>query len=622
MSFYLSLILPLCVLIISAIGAGYVLLYPLQKRGMSINAAILLLLAYFLGQGILSCIFILLGLAGQFHAAALAPIVGAAMIFGSWALYVNAVPVSAAIHREHTQLLGVSLWWYALLPLCFGFLCYGLMGLAGAFDGDSIAFYYVVAKLMNETSILRPTTLYYDFYGITLNADALTAFLMKLKMPELSMRLYPWLNCFFILPMAYAVAVQYGRDRRFALLFLAFICSSTAFVFLQISGNTDLLAVGQGLAALCCLHYALFTASYRRIFFFLAGMTAGFAVCFKTSYVIVLVPWGLALILGSAFWGRSFTENPLVPRQKRWKATTLSLLIVATGMSVALLPHLLKNFVFYGWITPSSSGSLFSPYFSDATTLRLLLSYPLALVYGDYWVQTGNLSSLLLGCLPFLFLVPRRFWSERRQLLLLWGSCLCGLLVWLLILPSVFQLRYMLLCLLLLGIPLLAAAAQHSYTSRLTALMLPVLAACAIWVAYDAAQKTGFIDTARTMIYLKEKRPEAIITDFWKPMREGQLLLNEIAQKDAGVSLMYYRYWLRPDLLQRIRQPTTWEAMKKHNITYIQYDFSSAALLDPLLADIPPWVEVKELFRETFKDGSQYKTIKILQINDGLKKQY
>jgi len=288
---------------------------------------------------------------------------------------------------------------------------------------------------------------------------------------------------------------------------------------------------------------------------------------------------------------------------------------------------LLKNFVFYGWIMPSASSSFFSPYFSDDTTLRLLLSYPLALVYGDYWAQTGNLSSLLLGCLPFVFLVPRRFWLERRQLLLLWVSCLCGLLVWLLIFPSVFQPRYMLLCLLLLGIPLLAAAAHYSRSSKLTAIMLPVLAACAIWVAYDAARKNGYISSSATTAYLKEKQPEAMVADFWKPMAQGQALLNEVAPKDARVYVAYYRYWLRPDLLQQAfprrrsmeeiaeegrlakDKESFWMYMKKNNVTYLQYDFSSSAFLDPMLADLPPWVEVREIFSSL--GGSAFRILQL-----------
>ena len=89
--------------------------------------------------------------------------------------------------------------------------------------------------------------------------------------------------------------------------------------------------------------------------------------------------------------------------------------------------------------------------------------------------------------------------------------------------------------------------------------------------------------------------------------------VNEDAAAGDRVYLMgYYRYWLRPDLLQCIRGATDgtlaslptsrarWEHLFDRGFSYVMIDGmthqAEADLLD--LADVPPWLRVTLLFEE------------------------
>ena len=126
---------------------------------------------------------------------------------------------------------------------------------------------------------------------------------------------------------------------------------------------------------------------------------------------------------------------------------------VLLGLIIALLPHLIKNgLLFNNPLAPFGTdlmNLLNQDWFGPATTRRVLLTYPLALTFGDYWGQLGNLSPLILGFLPLAIFLPRPRNPVTSPLIVLTLAALVGVLAWITIRPSMLLPRYMLATLLL-----------------------------------------------------------------------------------------------------------------------------------------------------------------------------
>jgi hypothetical protein len=133
-------------------------------------------------------------------------------------------------------------------------------------------------------------------------------------------------------------------------------------------------------------------------------------------------------------------------------------------MLLAILPHLIENYVlFNNPIAPfnlSGMGWADQTWFGPETTRRIVLTYPLALTFGKYWAQYGNLSPLVLAFLPLSILLPRHRSLLASSLAAITLAASAGLICWVILRPSLLSPRYI-LATLLLFIPLAARAAEH-----------------------------------------------------------------------------------------------------------------------------------------------------------------
>jgi len=313
------------------------------------------------------------------------------------------------------------------------------------------------------------------------------------------------------------------------------VTSTTAFTHHIWDGKVDIFAAALGLLAVLCTLLARL-GPYSTFALAIAGLCAGFAVVAKFSYAITLAPALLVLL-------------PYKSGQYWWSAVVT----VAFWASVATLPHLLKNTVLFS--------APFAPFFggaSDQTWLqqvwfapevirRIVASYPFALVFGRYPMQSGNLSLLLLAFAPLLWWLFRNPFNRKSNLTLLALASIAGTLAWVVLRPSIIAPRYLLATLLLIY-PLIAFGAERIIDHEKS----PRWISSAIFATILAAFAISSYSLIPALSELKKRLAGnydlcALASVYCEPIQH----LNRTALPgDRVYALTYYTYWMRDDLLQ------------------------------------------------------------------------
>lgn len=580
---------------LACLGAGHVFFLCLPSLRNDFSTTLLLLFRYLAGMGALIFILFILALCGLFQALLIYPLVAVSALLGAGILLRNARNLALEAKHEAGALFQDSPLWLLLLLLCFGVWIYFFGGLGTTVDGDSVAFYYALAKLTAATGKLAPLPGYELFSGITLYGDMISALFMLLKMPDFTQKMYGWLHMLPAILLFYSVFKKTCDSRRAGILAAVFLCTSTAYLFLTPFGKNDSLPVSFCVAAVFCLLQAVSVRETKTLFA-LAGLFAGCAVGIKYSYLIILCPWLLVVSVYVVYKQVSLNSYRI------FISNFVKLSCVTGGVFLLFLaPHFLKNILWYGSLVGLSSSHV---YFSTITTIRLLLLYPLALVYGNFWVQGGHLTPLLLALLPFVFMLSRKEWALREGAVVYWLGALAGLGAWLVLVTSVFQLRYILAVYLCLGIPLWLSAAAVSKKSKAMSLLIVMLSVLSFYGAWKHSKSDLYHNWENTRHYIESGDPLFIyggMSSFYL----AQSKLNETAPENARVFLMYYRYWLRPDLLEHARkssEPTYfatkdefWRFIIDNDFSYIQMDFTTIHL-EEYIHEPPEGVRVSPVY--------------------------
>ena len=141
--------------------------------------------------------------------------------------------------------------------------------------------------------------------------------------------------------------------------------------------------------------------------------------------------------------------------------------LMLLGGAVVLLQLVVKNWVVFSepfapfvYLAREQSAFVLDQVWYDASTTRwIVATYPLALLWGKYPMQHGNMSPLWLCLIPLV--VPLMVWerSRHRLLLVATAAALAGIVVWVFLKPSVLAPRYLLPAILLL-FPIAAIAGE------------------------------------------------------------------------------------------------------------------------------------------------------------------
>ena len=406
----------------------------------------------------------------------------------------------------------------------------------------------VYPKIIAATGIVEPMHgPYYFFSTIGLPVELHYAALMTLS-DEHAAKL-------FMFPIAISTGVMLagivrlcGGGTAAVTLTWAMSFSSYTFHHYIYDGKVDLAAAAYGLAAV----YWLLRGTELRIsvaMCALAGWFAGLATVAKFSYLLAL---GVSLFV--LFSWRLAVSRSL---ETTFRGIAVNLVRVGTVMAfaaiIAWVPQFLKNWALFDaplapFIGGPAAGNLLNQvWFSPAVTEKILLTYPLALVFGRYPMQGGGLSLLFLAFVPFLFWLPYpKSWRESTMLAVT-AAALSGVLAWMVLRPSVIAPRYILASLLLF-VPILAMAVERVLADRTTQRFLRMGTTITVLLAIIASFwhllpiPSVFLSGASFRNnFCSQPSPEC----------ETFSKLAEIADPSERILIAsYYPYWLTADQLQ------------------------------------------------------------------------
>lgn len=570
----------------ASVGAGVLLLRALAGRSWDAlirSDAPVLATALLTGQALVAALWIGVGLAGWFTPrvvwACVALLIGLAS-----PLLLPVARRSVGVARGVLSEVGAMPWWLRVVALLLAVLVvgFGVAAWLKAPVGDGEAFYMAYAKVIADAHRVAPMPgLYAPFSTIGLVAELHFAALMQVGDAGAA-KLFVWLLALAAGAILAAICRRAGVGPQGRLVALVMLFTTTAFSNHISDGKVDLVAAALGL---CAVYWAMVAdVTARRLAIPLSGLCTGFAVVAKFSYVPAFVP---AIVLLVA-WQRLAGASGETPVRTGFLATASALMVFGAWAVLAVLPHLTKNAVLFGAPLapfvggPQDKNWLQQVWFPAEVTARILRTYPLALTFGRYPMQGGNVSFLLLAFAPLVWWLPRpqRFWDS-----LLFRLCLAGAVgtaCWLVLRPSVIAPRY-LLATLLLFVPLTARAAEHAITREVAPSWLSVgittsLAAAVTIFAYP------LLPLPKALLqYAQGRLPVcALASVHCNPL---QRLNSMAAPGDRVFMLNYYGYWLRPDLLQcrdsygddrilvKLDGPgLTWEILRAGGFRYVVAD--------------------------------------------------
>ncbi len=282
----------------------------------------------------------------------------------------------------------------------------------------------------------------------------------------------------------------------------------------------------------------------------LCGLFTSLAAVAKFSYIGALVPCVFALLVWRGLTaGRDGGE--------RLKSVIRVLAVWGACALLGSAAHLVKNGVLFGQpLAPFVGGSnawhvqnWFANDGGEAIVRWIHMTYPLALVFGDYGMQYGTLSPLILAFFPLVMLSWRRAKPLRSPLFQVTAAAVFGLVVFTCLSPRVFAPRYVLAPLLILILPA-ALGAQLAIESKRRARVLSAVIVAAMIVVVLGRLSLDVSRGGRDAVKYGVGRfinPERLLPDCGSAE-----VLNAHAGLDEPVVLAsYYCYWVRPDLIKR-----------------------------------------------------------------------
>jgi hypothetical protein len=596
---------------LACLGAGVLILNIIAKRSNSIQSAspgTLLASAFILGQGILASLWLLLALKGWFSPSLVLGISLICILVGIFlgrGLFVAFGQQVSSLWRELRQ----EPWgWQVIVALTILLCLAWVTSIGRPFEGDSAAFYMALPKVIASSHRLVPLPGYDNYTNIGLQAELHYAVFMAFDDLDAA-RLFAWPTILAGAVMLLAIGKQIGLGQRGQWIALALIFSSSAIIYLSGDGKADLFAAAPGLAA---YYWILRTHDCKKMALWLTGFFSGFAIAAKLSYIVVMAP-GLVLLL---FW--TFREKLLDKNGRKEFLLVISVagIQIFAALLISIAPQLIKNTLLYhNPIAPFGTdgiGWAKQIWFGPETTRRIVLTYPFALVFGDYWGQYGTLSPLVMAFLPLAIFLPKSRQTLLSPLVVVTLSAAVGLLLWIVTQPSVLAPRYILATLLLFVLLPARAVEYVSKNDRHSRWLNTGIIVCMIVTILAGLHFSEIIFLPRvTFAYLTEKINEC---DRDGAYCQVSTFINHQAQAGDRVYLAtYYRYWLRPDLLQcantisdskifqsKHTSAERWASFYEQGFRFLMVDRKThSAFLEKFPLENPPaWLKPTILYQE------------------------
>jgi hypothetical protein len=592
---------PVLLLSLGSIGAGVVALRPARELTAALPRWLVLALEYYVGQGVLTTLFLALGLAGRFSPAWLLPPLVAYAIVGVIGIATRWSHSVADARRAWLAWRAAPVAWKVVSVATAGLFLSGFSSVAGWLIVDAPAFYMAMARYIAGTGALTALPGYDLFSAVGLYGELQMAALFALGMDGTTPRVLSWVVCIPIIVVVYGLSRLCGLGRRGAVITIAVVVTSSSITSIWGSGKTDLFAIGPALAA-CVVVLALWDRDRLGPAPLIAGLLFGFAALAKLSYVVAFLP-ALTILM---VWQRAHVRRPQGIVRLAAAAVPIGLMFSA-GFLLAFGQNLVKNYLILG--TPFANFPI-APVFSPATVRRIVLTYPLVLTYGRYWGQVGTLSPIVLAFLPLAAAYLR--WPARSaesRLLALGLGAAAGLLIWVVLYPSIVMLRYFEATLLLLALPAAAAAEVATRRSTVLAWVVPagILVTLAITPKHDVVPTFTSLHATLAMVagphqVCKGSAP-------FEADCHAEVEINQAVKPgDTVLGLSYVRFWLDPEIMRTMSTSDEigwirhcpngpcpddifWARVRKMGFRFILHDALSHKLPPP-----PPDIELRRIY--------------------------
>ncbi len=537
----LTMLITLTVYSIACMGIGTIILRAISNDDLTASAGTKLASAFLLGQGLLANLWVILASTGTLAPVIVKTIVYIFFTIGLLLAHKLFSELQKQVITVYHEFQKESRGWKVLIVLALTTCLVWITALGRSPIGDGSGFYLALAKVTAASGRLAPLPGYEELTSIGLQGEMHFAALMSMGSPE-STELFTWLTIMAGSIMLLALARSAGMKRRGQWLVLAMLFTSSTMIELSGSGKTDLYATALGFAA----YYWAFRIpeGNGRTAAVLAGIFCGLALVAKISYILTFIPGIAILLVRSAFLLKA-------DRQRSTSILSLSVLFIAAGL-LAVLPHFFKNYmVFDNPLAPFNTGGLVhQTWYGPETTRQILLTLPLALTFGRYWAQMGNITPLVLCFSPLILFIPKPRNFLQSPLVIITLAALLGLACWFAFRPAVLAPRYFMACLLLLIVPA-AKSAEYFSSLKIGSKAGEFLILCAAIVAMISSglyySRNIFIPK-QAYLFLSGKLPDCEV----EPRYCGRLTtINQTLEPGERLfSNDYLRYWLRADLIQ------------------------------------------------------------------------
>lgn len=599
----------------SCLGAGWFLLeriYPKSMKGGQ-NGVACVASSFLLGQCLLVSVWTALGLIGIFTSKAV-------LMYMSVFIVVSLITTYTL--RADLRLLWVKvgcffgaltrLWKIYACLLVLTVIFYGTMSVVRPPSCDAEAFYMVLPKIMAFAERLYPQPNYSSFSQIGLFGEMHYAALFSIAGVPAA-KFFVWLTSISALAMVDGIASQCGLGARGRCIAVGMALSSTAFTTHIMDGKVDIFGVALGL---CAFNWILLLREYRsRSPMFGVGFIAGWSCIAKFSNIPVVLS-GLGLLY---LWNRLFVRNE--PRDRNEPTKPLRKIIShdialsAFGVIIAILPHIIKNYVLFGepfapfLFLSHGSSWVDQAWFSPEATRFILATYPVALTFGIYPMQIGNLSVLILAFLPLAIFLDRPKQLVSSALTQVSVTALMCLAIWMVVRPSVLAPRYI-LATLFLFIPLAARSAEHVLEGLKFRNYLKVVVISALF----SAMPIGLLGIGLTRLPHVFFKGQGIAETFTTQYSPALNEVNLLVQPGERVYVAgYYTFSLNPELLQglNVREESSrlsgqdevsekWKYLFARGFSYMVIQKPThASYLDMFCVDmVPSWMNVRNVFED------------------------
>jgi len=591
--------------VFASVNLGAALLVCLRiKPTQRVSSSALLATAFLLGQTGLVAVWTGLGLLALFSLNTIRVILIIYFLGGlifAWPLYRTTL---ISLWTKVQIFRNESVIWKIILLLVL--ILIGLEGIAAFVAppvGDAEAFYLPIAKVLAASENLVPLIGYESFSQVGLFGEIHFAALISLSSLEAA-KMFVWFTALATAMILMGLGSQIGLKHRGQLLVLAMLFTSSTFYYYISDGKVDLFAAALGLVA---YYWALqFENIENNNIIALIGLFAGMSVIAKLSYLLVILPSVFIII----FWRYFATAN----HERSIKKKIISFIMIgmrfAFWFALASLPNIIKNTALFSqpfapflMLDGSANTWLDQTWFSPGVTRHILLTYPFALIFGQYPMQGGGLSPILLILLPFILFLPKSNFLPHSKSFQLGVAALAGIILWNMFRASAFAPRYI-LATLLLFVPIIACAAETylHFESKPRWLSAMLLFCIVSMLLLNFVERRNYVAPRWEAYVVKGEitciSPNCIV---WRKA-------NKVAKPGDRIFLAdYYRFWLRSDLLQCIASPSEvglalstppeerWGSLFELGIQYVivneETHSNIAKLLD--LNAVPEWLNVK-----------------------------